>query len=99
MNEEVKKITIEYCPKHKEWYSQNCSNCMAEDIDIEHREELRQAVEQAYEQCQERVERIKGEIGKGLAGLDLEHREYYAKRDFAVIPVETWKAIWDKELK
>ena len=50
-------------------------------------------------ECQERVERIKGEIGKGLAGLDLEHREYYAKRDFAVIPVETWKAIWDKELK
>ena len=50
-------------------------------------------------ECQERVKRIKGEIEKGLAGLDLEHREYYAHRDFAVIPVETWKAIWDKELK
>jgi len=50
-------------------------------------------------ECQERVKRIKGEIEKGLAGLDLEHREYYTKRDFAVIPVETWKAIWDKELK
>jgi len=48
-------------------------------------------------ECQERVERIKGELE--MADFYFNCPEYYTKRDFAVIPVETWKAIRDKELK
>ena len=25
------KVVLYYCKKHKEWFSQNCSNCMVDD--------------------------------------------------------------------
>ena len=28
-----KVIELYYCPKHGEYYSQNCSNCMADDVE------------------------------------------------------------------
>ncbi len=56
-----------------------------------------QAKCQACEQA--RVERIFQEAEEGMAGLDLDHLEYYKRQEFSVIPSKLWQALKEREVK
>ncbi len=45
-----------------------------------------------------KLKKIKSELEKGMAGLALDHPEYYERRAFNVIPSALWDSFWKKVL-
>ena len=48
-------------------------------------------------ECKRRVERIFREAEEGMAGLDLNHPEYYSRQGFVVMPAKLWQTLKKQE--